>query len=171
MAKAFRTLILAALALAASAAAATPVQLLPDAAVPGRYSATFDVAHTSAGQFADRFELSPVLDGMLSAQLTAPAVSFTDGIVFEGYALDDAQTILASNELQVTIGPLDVLGLQVLSVFGIAAPFQQPRTSTDSSYTVTLSITPVPEPATSALLFGGLCVVSGWARRTRGSRA
>ena len=165
-----RTWLLAALALAVSGVSAAPVELQPDASVPGRYSVTFDVPHSSAGQFADRFDLSPVLTGELFAQFTAPPISFADGILFEGYALDGLQTILPGSELQVTIGPLDVFGLQALSVFGVAAPFQPPRTTTNSTYTVMLSITPVPEPATSALLIVGLCVMSGWARRKSGSR-
>jgi hypothetical protein len=164
----------AALALSASAAWAQNFTLLPDPTVPGRYSATFEEGHSSAGTFADTFTFASPVAGFFSFALDSLQPVGTAGVYFQGYELNGASpTFFDNTPSRVSIGRLPIVaGPQSLLIGGVAAPALRPRTEVSAGYTATLTVdaaSPIPEPQTWLLIAGGLLAVGAVAQRRRGA--
>lgn len=136
-------------------------------------SAAFGVTHIARGTFTDTFNFTPsngnyMVDASLVTIGFTPAadVSFTSASI-NGYAMTlTGPGIFEYGFLQ----PTAIMGPLVLTVLGyVDSPFASGPAS--ASYSGTLNISAVPEPAGAALLLAGLGVVGLAARRCPRSKA
>lgn len=161
----------AALALSASAAWAQNFTLLPDPTVPGRYSASFEEGHSSAGTFADTLDFAAPVDGFFSFNLDSMQPVGSAGVFFQGYELNGAFpiTLFDNSPSSVSIDRLPIVaGPQSLLIGGVAAPALTPRTAVSAGYTATFTVdaaAPIPEPQAWLLMAGGLLALSAVAKR------
>ena len=156
---------LAALALSASAFAQA-ISVIPDPVVPGQYSATFEGTHTSAGNFADRYDFVSPVDGFISITLDSTTFGVLS-VAFEGYQLTSSPLVFLGGS-HVEIGPLEILeGPQLLTLGLQAAPALSPRSPALTSYTGNIIINAllIPEPETWLLMTAGLLVLTARASR------
>ena len=140
---------LAALALSASAFAQA-ISVIPDPVVPGQYSATFEGTHTSAGNFADRYDFGSPVDGAISITLDSTSVGVLS-VAFQGYQLTSGPLVFLGGTSHETIGPLPIrVGPQLLTIGLQAAPPLAPDSPALTSYTgqIIINALPIPEPET-----------------------
>jgi len=157
--------VLAAFALSASAFAQA-ISVLPDPVVPGQYSATFEGTHTSAGNFADRYDFVSPVDGFISITLDSTTFGILS-VAFEGYQLTSSPLVFIGGS-HVEIGPLEIFeGPQLLTLGLQAAPALSPRSPALTSYAgqIIINALPIPEPETWLLMIAGLLVLRARARR------
>jgi hypothetical protein len=144
------------------------VPLVPDAAMPGSFSAAIGITHIEAGAFTDTITFVGASEGFVSASLVT--VGFVDSQV-----IDFTSVSINGNHFDLTSAagvdiavlatvPFD--GQLVMTVSGIAAPNLGVGTTISASYGGTINVTPIPEPETGAMLLAGLGVL-GWLRRRR----
>jgi hypothetical protein len=157
---------LAAFTLSVSAFAQT-VSVIPDPVVPGQYSATFEGTHTSAGNFADRYDFGSPVDGSISITLDSTSVGVLS-VAFQGYQLTSGPLVFLGGTSHETIGPLPVLlGPQLLTIGLQAAPPLAPDAPALTGYVgrIVINALPIPEPETWLLMTAGLLVLRARARR------
>ena len=161
--------VVAASALSASAFGQA-ISVIPDPVVPGQYSATFEGTHTSAGNFADRYDFGSPVDGAISITLDSTSVGVLS-VAFEGYQLTSSPLVFLGGS-HVEIGPLEILeGPQLLTLGLQAAPALSPRSPALTSYTgqIIINALPIPEPETWSLMIAGLLALRARARRPQRS--
>jgi hypothetical protein len=133
------------------------------------YTAGFEVRHVVAGAFEDTFTFTPEVAGFLHGSLVTTGANTFDNINFtsasiNGIAFDFSPTGINEwgfTNVAFSSGPI------ILKLFGIAAPDLAPGTAIAASYAGTLNISAVPEPATYAMMLGGLGLVGFVARRRK----
>lgn len=136
------------------------------------FSRTIDTAAAALGEtgnrFSDRYTFR--LDGAATASAQLTSVLFGDqtGLNITGFDLyreGTAQAVLVGSlfdpeDQTWMLGSMDTLGAgsYYLQISGYA-------TYTSASYSGTLSVSPVPEPGSLALMLGGLAVLGVAVRR------
>lgn len=126
----------------------------------GSYTAGFEVQHLIAGAFADTFTFTPSISGLIEGSLvTTGALAFTN-INFTSGSINGINFAFSPNgenefgftPFMYTAGPI------VLKLFGIAGPELASGTSMAGSYagTLNVSVSPVPEPETYAMMMAGI---------------
>ena len=157
---------LAALALSASAIA-QPIPVILNPVTPDRYSATFEGSHTSAGNFADRYDFVSPVDGLIS--ITLDSITFGAlSVAFQGYQLTSSPVVFLGGASHAIIGPLPIsAGTQLLTIGLQAAPPLAPDSPALTSYTgqIVINALAIPEPETWLLMMAGLFVLGAHARR------
>jgi hypothetical protein len=163
----------AAVALSTSAAMAedisTNVNLTPGP-VSGEFSGAFGDTHSWSGAFTDVFTFSPPVGSSL---VGGSLVTFD----FPMTASHDINFVSADlNGIAFTLSPNGTFetgtvsgvtsGTLVLTVHGIAGGTLD-RTPIDASYSGTINVDPVPEPATVSMLLAGIGALGFIARRRR----
>ena len=172
---------LATCALAASAATHA-LTVVPDPAIPGQYSATFQGGHSVGDTYADVFDFVSPVDGtltftfqaqLLPIQLSPGAVPFV-GVLFFAYQVSGTPPVTFENPLNQllprVVGPLPITqGPHVLTLGVGVVPSTIPelQISTNYSGTIVINASPIPEPETWLLMVSGLLVGFGYkGRRT-----
>ena len=175
-----RALVVAAFTAAASPAAHA-LTVVPDPAIPGQYSATFEGGH-AFGTFADVFDFVSPVDGtltftfqaqLLPIQLSPGAAPFV-GVLFYAYQLSGRPPVTFEDpfnqRLTGGVGPLPITqGPQVLTlgVSVVPSPIPDLQISTNYSGTIVINASPIPEPETWLLMASGLLAGFGYrGRRT-----
>jgi len=165
----------AATALAAcGSVGAVTVILQPTA--DGRFTGSFQGAHSAAGNLVDRYEFVSPLNGLLSFTLDSAAPTGTAGVAFLGYGLSSGPglVLFSSSNPHVAVGPLAIPAGDVqLSIGFNAAPALIPDAPASTSYsgTLTISALAIPEPETWLLMSVGLLAVMGVRRVVNASSA
>jgi hypothetical protein len=133
------------------------------------YTAGFSVAHLVAGAFSDTFTFTPSVSGLVNGSLITTSFKSSDNINFTSATLNGVAYAFSPNgPNEFGFSPVDFAsGPLVLKVFGIAAPLLAAGTSIAASYSGTLNVSAVPEPATYGMMLGGLGLIGFMARRRK----
>lgn len=147
------------------------VAVVPNAAIPGAYSAAWGATHVEAGAFTDVFSFSGGSDGWFSSSLITSGFLDNANIDFQTVSVNGLAFTLSPNAPVewATLGLTHLNQPFTLTVTGIAAPSLSAGASIAASYAGTADITPVPEPETAALMLGGLGLLGFLARRRKSS--
>lgn len=145
----------------------TVVAVVPNAALPGAYSAAWGATHVEAGAFTDVFNFSGGANGWFSSSLITSGFLDNANIDFQTVSVNGVAYTLSPNAPieWATLGLTQLNQPFTLTVTGIAAPALTAGASIAASYAGTADITPVPEPETAALMLGGLGLLGFLARR------
>ncbi|MBT9502139.1 MAG: FxDxF family PEP-CTERM protein [Burkholderiaceae bacterium] len=145
------------------------VAVVPNAAVPGAYSAAWGATHVEAGAFTDVFTFAGGADGWFSSSLITSGFLDSANIDFQTVSVNgNAYTLSPNAPVEwATLGLTHLNQPFTLTVTGIAAPALTAGASIAASYAGTADITPVPEPETAALMLGGLGLLGFLARRRK----
>lgn len=163
----------AALALASGAASAENIdQTIPlVSGATNSWSAGFSATHQLSGSFTDTISFTPdvALIETVSASLITISQSPQTNIDFISATLGgQALTLSPTGQNEYAfLNPSDLTGALVLTVTGTAGAGLDAGTPINASYGGTLNVTAVPEPASVALLLGGLGAIGFAARRRR----
>ncbi len=154
----------AALGLLVAASSQAAVTLVPTGG--GGYTGTF--VSNPDGSFLDTFTFAPsAVAGDVKVDLapTGPVNFFTALLNGQGFAFLP-ESGATSFDFEAVVGTDQPLQLQVFGFSGDATTL----TAMAGSYTGTITVTPVPEPASLWLLSIGLAGVAAAARRARAVR-
>jgi len=159
----------------AASAATHALTVVPDPAIPGQYSATFQGGHSVGDTYADVFDFVSPVDGTLTftfqAQLlpiqSSPGLAPFVGVLFFAYQVSGTPPVTFANPLSQPVrivGPLPITqGPHVLTlgVSVIPSPFPELQVSTNYNGTIVITASPIPEPETWLLMVSGLLVGFG----------
>lgn len=171
----------AALTLATTAAMAAPVPVALQGG-PDNFTATIRMNHTLAGAFSDEYFITFDGPALVNGQLSAtfrPLQQAVNQIVFDDVELDGVDFTTGTRASLTTVthfallAPVATNGGFLLRVDGCAGACdgqQQAGTAITASYSGTLNLQRVPEPASLALVLGALGA-AGVAGRRRGARS
>ncbi len=143
------------------------VPLMPNAAVPGSFSAGAGVTHLFAGAFTDTLTFTGASGGLVSGNLVTIGFLDSNNIDFTSVSINGQSFALstAGGVGLATLSTIAVSGPLVLTVSGVASPGATAGAAISASYAGTLNVSPVPEPGSGALLFAGLGIVALLRRR------
>ncbi|GGY24202.1 FxDxF family PEP-CTERM protein [Pseudoduganella albidiflava] len=134
-------------------------------AADGTLSAHFGVTHIETGAFIDTFNFSPS-DGSWFVDSSVVTIGFQP---FSNINFDRAE--INGNDMTLTDDGVfeygwlintPIMGPLVLTVYGTV---EGAMGGASASYAGTINISPVPEPDTYAMLFGGLGMLAWLSRR------
>jgi hypothetical protein len=135
------------------------------------YTAGFVGLHSVAGAFEDTFTFTPDVSGFFKGSLVTTSSGKTSNINFTSATINGVSYAFSptgDNEFgfsDLTFGT----GPFILKLFGVAGPDLKPGTKINASYSGTLNISAVPEPATYGMMLGGLGLFGFIARRRKQS--
>lgn len=131
-------------------------------------SAVFGVTHLQAGAFTDTFTFTGISAGTLTASLLTFGFTPNTDLNFTSVSLNGIDfTVGASGALELVSGGPHVVttGPLTLTVKGIAGPMLSAGSAITASYAGSVNVSPVPEPATYALMLSGIGVIGMLSRR------
>ena len=136
----------------------------------GEYSAFFGNTMKVAGAFMDSFTFTPDVTGMAAGSLTTIGFTNSSNLDFSGATLNGVAFTLGAGGLGHNFGFTGLIpttGSLIVKVWGIAAPALAAGTAISASYGGSMSVSPVPEPETYAMMMAGLGLVGFMARRRK----
>ncbi len=147
------------------------VNLIPNIASTGVFSAGFGLTHTQAGSFTDNITFMGASGGAVAFSSSLVTIGFVDraDIDFTSVAIN-GQTYTLTDSGGVGVASFDLAALNsssplVLEVMGIAGPNLTEGSDISASYAGTVNVSPVPEAGTLAMMLAGLGVMGTVGRR------
>ena len=143
------------------------VALVPNATMPGSFSAGWGVTHLQAGAFSDTLSFTGAVGGFFESVLTNISTMTSNNIDFTSVTINGSNFAtsrtglvdLASFSQASVSGPLQVV------VNGVAGQGLALGTAISASYGGIANVSPVPELETLAMMLAGLGVVGTVGRR------
>ncbi|WEF36021.1 FxDxF family PEP-CTERM protein [Pseudoduganella chitinolytica] len=124
----------------------------------------------AADTFTDQYSFDLAAGSSVSADLFSYSGNAKNGLDITGFGLysSDGTLVLAGTQLET--GKTDQWHLQTTGLSGTGYYLQVEGTVLSraaGSYSASLAVTPVPEPATYGMMLGGLALVGVMARRRK----
>lgn len=168
----FAAALLASLANAGAATISSPAETLT--LTVGKNSVSFGntFANAKAGDvFSDRFYFTLAGEGDLSINVTSTRASTATDLILTGFSLFDADTNVAIGGRQLLTGAKEYWKLTASDVaagsYYLAVNGNTAGAGGSFAGNGVIEVSAVPEPATAAMLLGGMAVLGAAARRRR----